>query len=224
VISKSVVGKVRRVVAAAVGACLLSACVEHGKMVKPDAPVDLNTKGVMIVSVTRTQDASNSDGWYYYHPVGDDRLDRLDAIGAMISLIEPDDFPDDDDQKGRIFAVEMNPGEYRIAQWEMFVSRGAYAYEYIEPKSPVSLPFTIKPGEFVYLGNWHVEALVGKGFLGFKAVGGAHGEIHDRHERDLAAFRKKYPQFQDASVDVRVIDSTPWKEQYARDAAAAAKE
>jgi hypothetical protein len=58
------------------------------------------------------------------------------------------------------------------------------------PRVPVVIPFTLRAGEVVYLGNFQANRLTGSGLLGIGVPAGAVFVVEDRESADLAIARR----------------------------------
>ena len=84
----------------------------------------------------------------------------------------------------------LKPGDYEIYTFGTFGFNGAVGY----PSGEFSLPFSIKPGETTYIGNF--DSRPGAFTISFV--------VTDRHERDMAIARRK-----EASLPAAVTMAVP---------------
>jgi hypothetical protein len=94
--------------------------------------------------------------------------------------------------RGDLFAAELPAGEYEISSWE--VSQGTTATS--TPTQPVSIRFTVKPGEATYLGNYHFV----RTSRALTLSTGYEVTAKDEAARDLKIFAEKYPRLSQAKV------------------------
>lgn len=85
---------------------------------------------------------------------------------------------------GGIFATELPVGNYRIKSWA--VTQGSWS---LSPQSPFSLNFTVKPGESVYLGNFHFTE-TSRNLL---MSGSNEVTLQNMASRDIPALQKRFP-------------------------------
>lgn len=95
---------------------------------------------------------------------------------------QPGDF-DELGLKGHLFAVELPAGRYAVVRWGITGKRAS-----VSPANPIDLAFEIKPGEPLYLGNFHFEQKWGF----YRRLLGGWVRWADLSKRDLAKFRSKY--------------------------------
>jgi hypothetical protein len=89
---------------------------------------------------------------------------------------------------GGVRTYSLQPGEYEIYNVELFSSNGL-ALERFSLKKPISIPFTIKPGQTVYLGEFRAMPLEGRNFFGLPADAGVKFELSDQSARDIPIAR-----------------------------------
>jgi hypothetical protein len=108
---------------------------------------------------------------------------------------------------GRLFAINMPAGKHELNGWQVS-SQGAL----IEPRvQPTALAFDVKAGEVKYIGNLHIHMDTGRNIFGMAVTGGGIPEIRDERERDLAAFKKRFPKL-DKSITVGLLPLGFWAE------------
>lgn len=172
---------------------------------------DNNQTGLVIGSVT--QDWKKGANWantFYYIESNDEsnkqyRIEvRKERMGGFGYGYQASEFPD---MNGRIFAIELPVGTYSLYSWRVKNGTGAY----INPKEPPpAISFEVKHGEVLYLGNVHMHMDTGKNFVGFSITAGALPEIKNKSERDLAAFRKNFPNLNDKKINIYPIKAGYW--------------
>lgn len=180
-----------RIVFASIVSLVLSGCfLNNQALVKKDENVDEN-KGVLLTSVTTAPDRWVMNAWFFYKAIGDEKEWRLDAFADGI-LWKIDDFPNIESKEGRLLAVPLDPGEYELTNWTLYVRRlGGYGY--IEPKiAPQPIGFSISPGQITYLGNLHIEPVLGKNVFGVKMPFGALPIASSQLEIDKLLVHQKY--------------------------------
>ena len=113
---------------------------------------------------------------------------------------------DFDDDFGRIAVVNLPAGRHELSTWSFSNGTGLF----ISPKvTPPPLPFEVKAGSVIYLGDIHGLLGVGRNLIGMKSAGDVEPEVRDRHERDLAVLDAKYPQFRGKAV-VQLLPTGAW--------------
>jgi hypothetical protein len=71
-------------------------------------------------------------------------------------------------------------------------------------KVEFSIPFTIKPGKTVYLGEFRAMDITGQNLFGIPLAAGAKFQIFDRSTRDLAIAKRKDPAI--SAAEIRIPD------------------
>jgi hypothetical protein len=113
---------------------------------------------------------------------------------------------DFDDDHGRLAVVNLPAGRHELSTWRFSNGTGLY----ISPeKDPPPLQFEVNAGAVVYLGDIHGVVGVGRNLLGIKSAGDVEPEVRDRHERDIAVFESKYPQFRNKAT-VQLLPTGTW--------------
>jgi hypothetical protein len=112
------------------------------------------------------------------------------AEGGRFQYI-PDDHEDyrSATEAGVVSVVPMAPGDYEVFAIEILFEVGLSKTTY-RPRVPVVIPFTLRAGEVVYLGNFQANRLTGSGLLGIGVPAGAVFVVEDRESADLAIARR----------------------------------
>lgn len=82
-------------------------------------------------------------------------------------------------ETGEVLTQSLPPGEYEIFNFSIS-SNGNQGQIIFKPKSDFSIPFTVKSGETIYLGNYQANRLTGKNFFGLNVSAGAVFVVTDR--------------------------------------------
>jgi hypothetical protein len=85
---------------------------------------------------------------------------------------------------GVVRTYSLQPGEYEIYDFEFFFSNG-YLSERFSSKEPFSIPFTIKPWQTVYLGEFRAMPMEGRNLFGLPVHAGAKFLLSDQSARDI---------------------------------------
>jgi hypothetical protein len=88
------------------------------------------------------------------------------------------------DEAGVVLVQSLPPGEYEIYNFDIFFNAGTVQNNY-SSRAEFSIPFTVKPGEMTYLGNYQANRLTGKNFLGLSLPAGAVFVVSDRLNSEL---------------------------------------
>jgi len=156
------------------------------------------TDGTLVagIGVITPQDF-NGTFWLTYKPRGEKTSWLLpDATISYATGLFGNKADFQGKEVGRVLVKHLKPGDYEIFGFQ--ISVGAL---FLTPKKEVSLPFTIKPGESTYIGDF---AAVGEFSLG--TLNDGYFVLTDQQERDLAIARTKEPQL--APVTVAVADAS----------------
>ncbi|HEY1630963.1 MAG TPA: hypothetical protein VGF56_06585 [Rhizomicrobium sp.] len=144
---------------------------------------------------------------FYYRRVGDDRsLTDTAGAGAIycpcIGFWHPE-MSDPDYQGGETGIVQiqhLKPGNYEVYTYG-YAGTLVVATIQWSPARPFLLPFTIKPGEATYVGNFARAVSLGTP-MADKVGASGYFVISDKHERDIAIARQKVPELPPVTVQV----------------------
>lgn len=106
---------------------------------------------------------------------------------------------------GAVRTYPLQPGEYEIYNVELLSSNGI-AQERFSFKKPISISFTIKPRQTIYLGEFRAMPIEGRNFFGLPADAGAKFQLSDESARDIPIAKT-----QDSRVtapEIRIPDPT----------------
>jgi hypothetical protein len=103
---------------------------------------------------------------------------------------------------GVVLVQSLPPGVYEIYNFDIFFNAGTVQNNY-GSRVDFSIPFTVKPGQTTYLGNYQANKLTGKNFLGLSLPAGAVFVVTDRLKAELpiaeAKIKSALPAVQDAT-------------------------
>jgi hypothetical protein len=109
----------------------------------------------------------------------------------MFSSDKPDF--EDPNESGEVTALKIMPGEYEIYSFSVF-QNGYPSTSTYTPRQEFSIPFTIVPGETVYLGRYLAVATYGENFFGMTVKGGPIFVVSDQQARDVAIAKSELPE------------------------------
>lgn len=92
---------------------------------------------------------------------------------------------------GIIRTARLAPGTYELYNFQI-EDRGLIAKSY-GPNQPFSIPFTVKTGETVYLGNFRAYPIKRPNLVGLPTPAGAFFLMSDASDRDIPAAQKRDP-------------------------------
>lgn len=183
----------------------LSGCAAKG--VKSDFSLNPEGKeGIIVVSVSHDDSGGHSTRAMIYM---NDSLMTNENAKLLKSM--PDIAPgihgrsDLDDGYGQVLALALPAGHHHFDTWQ--IAQGKIRLRPAE--TPPSLEFDLAPGEIKYLGNFHAHLAYGKNLFGMTILGNGYFEVRDLHERDIAIFESKYPQFKGKN-QLSVLPIGPW--------------
>ena len=93
-------------------------------------------------------------------------------------------------EAGMVLVQAMPPGEYEIYNFYIFRRAGVMNYSF-RSKTGLSIPFTVKPGQATYLGNYQANDMTGKNIIGFSEPAGAVFVVTDRLPAELPIAQAK---------------------------------
>ena len=191
-------------------ASLAVGCTSMPTAIDPHAKID-KSKGIILAAVTNDNNPQVMDAWFFYRKKGSDEGLRMDAYGMAGLLSKPNDFQGQEQRTGRLLALPLEPGEYELINWMLYIYQ-PLGYGYLSPKTPPPPhSFTIDPGTVTYLGNLHIDTMVGTLFLGLPIPVGGNPDIIDRQELDISLMHTKYPNLNGWPVNISVPDRESWK-------------
>ncbi|NHK96876.1 hypothetical protein [Rubrivivax benzoatilyticus] len=166
-------------------------------------------KGWLFFSLTASEGKPTISTWFYFRKKGDEASQRLKSNDVAF-FVRDDDFPELPDRLGRAQALMLEPGEYEMFTWTIYIPAvGGYGYISPREKLPV-LTFTVEADRATYIGALHIETLMGKNIFGLAIPGGGLPECSDQFERDLGIIRRKNPGLAALPVDKQVLNIGAW--------------
>lgn len=164
---------------------LVSSCGVNNAVLRTNAPVDLKSKGIAILSLGYAGNAPPYQN-YWIQISGMSNT----ATGTRFFASPDNMFNDkklaDTSAKGssELVALELPPGEYRIEQVGAFSDTGPYSGGGLKRPPLAPATFSVVAGEISYLGS---------ALLQRKADGKFGYSINDESERDLGRLRRVRP-------------------------------
>ncbi len=97
---------------------------------------------------------------------------------------------EDAEKTGVVRYQRFAPGEYDI--YSFMVPRSApFANSYFHPTKPFSIPFTIRPKDTTYIGNFDAHEITGGHTLGLSTAAGVYFVLSDQGDRDIPIAQKQ---------------------------------
>lgn len=187
---------------------IVTGCSMTKEQIQSSKPVD-KSLGIVLAAVTTVKVKYIEDANYYLRETGTKEEQRIDAFEGSI-FGKHDDYPEDKSRDGSLIALPLKTGSYELCNWGLYIATGVSFTDIHPAKPPVPLKFTISPGEITYIGDLHIDPLMGKNLLGISIPGGGNPGISDNSAVDLQLLRKKYPNLQDWPVRTNILDGKAW--------------
>ncbi len=171
---------------------------------------DKNT-GIIIGSVTQNNDVSNAT-------VADFRIDhQLKKDTKLLYSMNTNELLggfankfgfEEGNLGGRMFVVEVEEGDHQLDYWSINHNNN---YLIIYPKvPPPKLEFSLEHGQIMYIGNFHIDIVAEKNFLGALLPLGGEPSINNKYPRDIELIYEKYPQLKDKEITINVLHEGTW--------------
>ena len=141
------------------------------------------TKGTEYTSYRfdfRKADGSSKDSFFYFQ--NNPSWDRGDDY-------------ENDEETGVIDARALPPGDYELYSYHVRHLSGAEDTTF-SPIEDFSIPFSIRPGETAYLGNYQANGLMRTNFFGVLIRDGAYFIYKNTADRDIGIAKQLKPGFQ----------------------------
>lgn len=103
-------------------------------------------------------------------------------------------------ETGQVTIQHLEPGDYEIYTYQID-GTGMVTLSWF-PNKTFSIPFTIKPNQTTYIGDFECVALMGRSPLGLKLLAGGYFVVTDQHDRDIEIARKKEPGLPPVTISV----------------------
>jgi hypothetical protein len=169
--------------------------------------------GVIVGSVTETTGGSRPDNVYFGFARSDGTNRGLLATNATTMagdvlvgfMFSHSDFAREAGVRGRVFAVELPPGDYALLGW--LIESGRIT---LTPIQAPPLRFSVRRGEVTYVGNLNMVLTDTNGSL-WSSVSSGEARIDDRAERDLPILVTRYATLRNHTIAKQLVDGTPWR-------------
>jgi hypothetical protein len=105
------------------------------------------------------------------------------------------DKPDFSEQykSGEVNVIKLAPGDYELYSFSVF-QNGYPATATYSPRELFSIPFTVRPQQAVYLGEYLAIATYGENFFGMTVKGGPIFVVSNQQARDAAIAKAEAPE------------------------------
>ena len=182
------------------------------------------TKGVVAASTTYDVGTRTMDAWFFIRKKSETDKDKFVRLSAQppfserpaFGLLSPiahlaQELPGTPGHAGRVMAVSLEPGEYELYSWTLYIQiMGGYGY--ISPKTPPKpLPFVVNAGQITYLGNLHGKTLMGSNIFGLSVPGDGTAVISNDFEHDIPLLKAKFPMLLNWPINDAQLNGQAWK-------------
>lgn len=93
-------------------------------------------------------------------------------------------------EQGVVLVNSLPAGDYEIYNFDVFFNGGTVQKNF-GSRADFSVPFTVKPGQVTYLGNYQANGLRGENFLGMALPAGAVFAVSSRMAAEMALAQAK---------------------------------
>ncbi|WP_138922559.1 hypothetical protein [Hylemonella gracilis] len=189
-------------------------CSSIKKFNDPEAGLSNPARGNVLVSITAEPEKYTHDAWIFIRKKGasgDVEPTRLAAFGfTLMGFQKPNDYPEVSPSKGRLVAASLEPGEYELYNWQLYIAVFG-GNGYISPKDPPApIYFTIKPSTTTYLGRIHIGTVLAKNIVGMNVAAGASPKFSNHFKRDSEIATQKFSSFATWPIDQVSIAENIW--------------
>lgn len=165
------------------------------------SPGDLGADGLVFLSTTTEPDDSrypifvdlNISSIGASNPYAQVRTHSDDAWGAPDSDFE--------DAFGNVAVLRVPDGDYYVSRW---VVNDGFKQIFYSPDVP--LEFSVSAGEATYIGNFNFHPATSKNMFSINLVFGGNAEFRDRHEQDIPAIYRNFPNLEGIRVNQSVFE------------------
>jgi len=122
-----------------------------------------------------------------------DKQREADFVWLQVNMFsaEKPDFSEPG-KAGVVRALSLAPGDYELYSFSVF-QNGYPATMTYGPKKPFEIPFSIKPGQATYLGEYLAIATYGENLFGSTVKGGPVFIVSDQAARDMKTAKDRIP-------------------------------
>lgn len=156
--------------------------------------------GYLVLSIAQRDGTRFSSYELHYRSKATGKTDRVSYRDVGLFNLVTDDV-DEKDKTGVVKVERLAAGLYELVTFE--VTSGGYPGErrYGPPK-PFSIPFTIKPGEATYLGEFMGVSGKRSSFIGIGIHSDPYFVVSDQQDRDMRIARRRHDDIGEVTVTV----------------------
>jgi hypothetical protein len=150
-------------------------------------------RGYMVASIVAPRSSTTYRRYeFYFRPVGSELADVKAFKWAKLDVLQQSvgDF-ETHERIGFVGVASLPPGKYEIfsfVAWNNSTPSSA-----LSPRGGLSIPFTVKAGDVVYLGEFYSVATWGENIFGIRRPSAPYFVHSNQRERDLSIARGKDP-------------------------------
>lgn len=185
-------------------ALLLSGCVKHLEVKDEYKGQDA---GRFVIGIGATADTNYDMYTFLFRKVGTNGQGKVIYLQNNLFAPHKRDY-DTVEENGVVWSFNMQPGHYEIYNFSIHHNGGNVQTDFYSRRN-FSIPFTIRPNETTYAGNYQANMVTTKGTFGVAVPNGATFVVTDREKRDLELVRNRIPDV----VFGPVSNSTPKPEE-----------
>jgi hypothetical protein len=159
----------------------------------PGAVAQSDAKGWIVVSLS--QDSSIFTVILVIRAYDDPG--QKHEVGMSLSSFASDQQKWSEGSEGYVRALQLPAGTYRLANFEL---KEVIANRRWSARNDFSIPFTVTANEVTYLGEFLGTGVLGKPFLGVRAIEKPYFLVSDQRTRDMPIAEKQTPELQGLPV------------------------
>ncbi len=154
-------------------------------------PGELVGTGLVFASVSTSSEGGDGPVATFRFSKGGFVKSREEQIAGR--NLKPSELQED---FGRLIVLELPAGANSLKSW--MLTNGAA--QYLSSQDFPEISFTVEPGKALYLGNLHMNILMGRNAVNMPVIADLLAEIRGRGERDIALFRSRYPRVANGDI------------------------
>jgi hypothetical protein len=167
----------------------------------PESFSNTSEKGLAIGTITFESDMPKNDIYRFFYEAtsGDKKFNKRNSGKIMFKARneknESSFNGDFNNKQTYLFVIEREPGNYAFTQYNYLDHIGPTGM--VNFSKPFAIPFEIKKGEIVYIGELSYNDLA--------EIGTPRLVIYNRFDRDMPEFKKKFPNIDWAATTDKTV-------------------
>lgn len=183
-------------------AVALAGCVSRATVVDPNATAaQAADKAIVIISVSHDRTLRGASA-HFYLDGGSPEVVQVESAADKMELPIKNHFRD---KFGHVYVLEVKPGHHRFTNW-MATWQNMHT---TTTSGPIPLEFDVAKGDVIYLGNLHVNWLLGKTWLGGHVPYAAVTTVSDKSAEDIPIAERTNPAIA-GKVRPALLPLGPW--------------